>query len=75
MKDGEGGDGPLENQEPVKEVVNEPQCVNEGCSNPPVDSEDRGPLFCSNECLVLHCRYVRVLSFLAMYAYVHTYVM
>jgi hypothetical protein len=56
VKDGEGGDGPLENQEPVKEVVNEPQCVNEGCSNPPVDSEDRGPLFCSNECLVLHCR-------------------
>ena len=57
MKVEESGDKPSEEQEVMKEA-NEPKCLNEGCSNPPVDNVERGPLYCSNDCLVHHCRYV-----------------
>ena len=33
-------------------------CANDGCHNPPVPLEDRGIRYCSNDCVVNHCRYV-----------------
>ncbi|XP_064393679.1 uncharacterized protein LOC135341118 isoform X2 [Halichondria panicea] len=33
-------------------------CANSGCSNMAVFSEERGPEFCSSECVVKHCRNV-----------------
>lgn len=33
-------------------------CANDGCPNPAVPSEDRGISYCSNDCVVKHCRYV-----------------
>ena len=35
-----------------------PTCANYGCQNPAVPSEDRGISYCSNDCVVKHCRYV-----------------
>ena len=35
-----------------------PTCANDGCQNPAVPSEDRGISYCSNDCVVKHCRYV-----------------
>ena len=33
-----------------------PTCANDGCQNPAVPSEDRGINYCSNDCVVKHCR-------------------
>ena len=33
-----------------------PTCANDGCRNPAVPSDDRGINYCSNDCVVKHCR-------------------
>ncbi|XP_075685070.1 TOX high mobility group box family member 4 isoform X2 [Rhinoderma darwinii] len=34
----------------------QPRCMRSGCENPPVDSKDWDNEYCSNECVVKHCR-------------------
>lgn len=34
----------------------QPRCVRSGCENPPVVSKDWDSEYCSNECVVKHCR-------------------
>ncbi|XP_075068146.1 TOX high mobility group box family member 4 isoform X2 [Mixophyes fleayi] len=34
----------------------QPQCVRSGCENPPIESKDWDNEYCSNECVVKHCR-------------------
>lgn len=35
-------------------------CVNDGCVNKAVFEKDRGPQYCSNECVVMDTRYVNL---------------
>lgn len=33
-------------------------CVREGCSKPPIDNQNWEHEFCSDECAVIHCKFV-----------------
>ncbi|KAM4708538.1 LOW QUALITY PROTEIN: TOX high mobility group box family member 4 [Discoglossus pictus] len=41
---------------PPRSPSPQPQCVRSGCENPPVECKDWDNEYCSNECVVKHCR-------------------
>lgn len=50
---------PVDTSVPVKPEPKDPNlCVNEGCVNAAVFAEERGPGYCSNDCVAKHCRNV-----------------
>ncbi|KAM4810193.1 TOX high mobility group box family member 4 [Rhinophrynus dorsalis] len=46
----------LVNNSPPRSPSPQPRCVRSGCENPPVESKDWDNEYCSNECVVKHCR-------------------